>query len=84
MWTGTASCRAGPPYFDAREEKVMAESQLVLTAEERQFLTGLLEMAMKETRVEEHRTRTPNYRKFVLQQEHLIAALLGKLGKQAE
>jgi len=62
----------------------MAESQLVLTAEERQFLTGLLEMAMKETRVEEHRTRTPNYRKFVLQQEHLIAALLGKLGKQAE
>ena len=30
----------------------MAESQLTLTPEERQFLIGLLEMAMKDTRVE--------------------------------
>jgi hypothetical protein len=61
----------------------MAESQLTLTPEERQFLVGLLEMAMKDTRVEEHRTRTLSYREYVLKQERLLESLLSKLGRPA-
>ena len=59
----------------------MAESQLTLTAEERQYLVDLLETALKEARIEEHRTRTPTYRQHVLHREDLIVALLGKLGQ---
>lgn len=59
----------------------MAESQLTLTAEERTFLAGLLEVALKDMRVEEHRTRTPTYREHILHQEDLIAGLLSKLGQ---
>jgi hypothetical protein len=59
----------------------MAESQLTLTDEERTFLVGLLETALKDTRIEEHRTRTPNYREHIIHQEDLITALLSKLGK---
>ncbi|MBI1916914.1 MAG: hypothetical protein HYS12_19575 [Planctomycetes bacterium] len=58
----------------------MTETQLTLTAEERDYLVGLLETVLKDTRVEEHRTRTPNYRAFVLHQEDLIVKLLSKLG----
>jgi hypothetical protein len=59
----------------------MAELQLTLTAEEHEYLIGLLEEVLKETRIEEHRTRTPTYRKFVLNQEDKIVKLLGKLGR---
>jgi hypothetical protein len=59
----------------------MAESQLTLTDAERGYLASLLEQALKDTRVEEHRTRTPTYRQHVLQQEDLIVALLRKLGR---
>ena len=59
----------------------MAEFQLTLTAEERQYLVDLLNVAMKERRVEEHRTRTPLYRENVLHQEAVIANLLSKLGQ---
>ncbi len=59
----------------------MAELQLTLSAEERQYLVGFLEMALKDTRVEEHRTRTPIYREHVLHQEDLIVGLLRKLGQ---
>jgi hypothetical protein len=58
----------------------MADSQLTLTGEEREFLVGLLEHALKEARIEEHRTRTLSYRGLILKQEDLIASLLGKLG----
>lgn len=61
----------------------MADSQVTLTAEECQFLAGLLELVLKDTRVEEHRTRTPAYRQFVLHREALLTALLGKLGQRA-
>ncbi len=61
----------------------MAELQLPLTAEEQEFLVGLLEIALKDTRIEEHRTRTPMYREHVLHQGRLIADLLAKLGKPA-
>lgn len=59
----------------------MADSQLTLTAEERDYLVSLLETALKDARVEEHRTRTPSYRQHVLHDEALIAALLTKLGR---
>jgi hypothetical protein len=59
----------------------MPESQLTLTAEERDYLVEVLETTLKDTRIEEHRTRTPTYRQHVLHQEDLIVALLGKLGK---
>ena len=58
----------------------MAELQLTLTAQEREYLQALLESVLKDTRVEEHRTRAPRYREYVLQQEDLIASLIGKLG----
>jgi hypothetical protein len=57
----------------------MAESTLPLTGEERDYLVKVLETLLKDTRVEEHRTRTPSYREFVLNQEHLIERLLSKL-----
>jgi hypothetical protein len=57
----------------------MAEHQLTLTAEERQYLQELLEITLKETQIEEHRTRKPTYRKEVLRREDLTQALLTKL-----
>jgi hypothetical protein len=59
----------------------MAEMQLPLNDEERAFLVGLLEVTLKDTRVEEHRTRTLTYREHILHKEHVIAALLSKLGQ---
>lgn len=60
----------------------MAELQLTLTSPERECLVGILERVLKETRIEEHRTRAPAYREHVVDQEKLIAALLSKLGQQ--
>jgi hypothetical protein len=60
----------------------MAESSLTLTDEEREFLVELLEISLKDTQVEEHRTRKPSYRDHILHREHLIAGLLQKLGKE--
>lgn len=60
----------------------MAQVQLTLTNDERNFLVSLLEERGKEKQIEEHRTRSPNYRELVLQEEALINALLEKL-KQA-
>ncbi len=57
----------------------MNEQQMTLTAAEYEFLRGLLEEALKETRVEEHRTRKLTYREYVLHKEHLIEGLLNKL-----
>jgi len=59
----------------------MAECQLTLTNDERDYLINLLESTLKETRIEEHRTRTPSYREHVLEQENLVVSLLDKLGK---
>ena len=57
----------------------MAELQVTLTAEERQYLLDLLETTLKETRIEEHRTRKPTYREYVLHREELIEQLQNKL-----
>jgi hypothetical protein len=62
----------------------MPEVQLTLTAEERDYLASILEAALKETRIEEHRTRTPLYREHVVHREDVIVALLRKLGQPAE
>ena len=59
----------------------MSELQMTLTNEERDYLVHLLERTLHDTRIEEHRTRTPTYREHILQDENIIAALLGKLGQ---
>jgi hypothetical protein len=59
----------------------MPDVQLSLSDAQREYLTHLLETTLKNTRVEEHRTRTPSYREQVEQQETLIVELLTKLGK---
>jgi hypothetical protein len=57
----------------------MAEP-LTLTDAEKTFLVEMLERALKDARVEEHRTRTLSYREFVLQQENAILGIMKKLG----
>jgi hypothetical protein len=68
-------------FTDVRRAGIMGELQLALTAEEREFLVGLLENVLHDTRIEEHRTRAPSYRKLILNQEDRITGLLRKLGK---
>jgi len=62
----------------------MADFQITLTAEERKFLVELLETTLKETRIEEHRTRAPSYREHILQKENLMLALQNKLQQPAK
>jgi hypothetical protein len=52
---------------------------LTLTPEERAELERLVEQNLGDTRVEVHRTHTPDYRQQVLQQEDLLRRLLVKL-----
>ena len=61
----------------------MAEPQLTLTTEEREFLVDMLEQAQKEKLVEEHHTSLRAFRQLVRHQEDLIAGLLRKLGTPA-
>jgi hypothetical protein len=58
----------------------MVDTPLNLTADEQSFLVQLLETALKNHRVEEHRTRAPSYRERILQEEKLLEQLLLKLG----
>lgn len=62
----------------------MADFQMTLTAEERQFLSEFLKQLLHDTRIEEHRTRTLSYREFVVEREKVIEALLAKLGPPPE
>ena len=59
----------------------MSESHVTLTVDERAYLVRLLEVTLKDSRVEEHRTRAPSYCEHIIQQEELITGLLSKLGK---
>ncbi len=52
---------------------------LMITEEERAELLRLLEQLLGETRVEIHRTHTPDYRAMVISQESLLRGLLAKL-----
>lgn len=58
----------------------MAEHQISLTDEEREYLTKQLQSIQKDKRVEEHRTRDLLYRGAVVKEEDLIASLLKKVG----
>jgi hypothetical protein len=69
---------------EVRKGAIMAELQLTLTEEERAFLVGLLEITLKDMRIEEHRTRTPSYREHILDRENLITRLLDKLHRPSK
>jgi hypothetical protein len=58
----------------------MADVQLTLSSDERDYLVQVLETALKSHRVEEHRTRAPAFREQILQEEKLLEQLLAKLG----
>jgi hypothetical protein len=57
----------------------MASFQMTLTTEECQYLLDLLQTTLKNKLVEEHRTRAPNYRKLLLQEEALAEGITKKL-----
>ena len=57
----------------------MSEIQLNLSDHERQYLAELLQSELKQTRVEEHRTRSPSYREHIVEREDVIRGLLDKL-----
>ena len=59
----------------------MPDTQLTMNEEERACLVELLENALKETRIEEHRTRAPAYREHVERREKLLIAVLDRLGR---
>ena len=67
----------------AKKGNDMAESRIVLSQEEREYLLRLLETAMGETRVEAHRTHQPDFRTKVLAEEELLRGLISKLEKSA-
>jgi hypothetical protein len=62
----------------------MTPLQLTLSADERQYLVDLLNTVLKDTLVEEHRTRTPLYRENVVSKEAIIKELLKKLGQPGQ
>jgi hypothetical protein len=57
----------------------MPDFQLLLNDREKQYLEGLLKSALGDTRVEAHRTHTPDYRQQVLSEEDLVRQLLAKV-----
>jgi hypothetical protein len=57
----------------------MAEHNLTLTADECKYLIDLLERTLRDTEIEEHRTRAPAYREHILQWEELAKEILKKL-----
>ncbi|HXY36420.1 MAG TPA: hypothetical protein VEI07_19445 [Planctomycetaceae bacterium] len=61
----------------------MANIQITLTPEERQYLLRILENAIGESRVEAHRTHTPEFRERVHEEQTLLRGLVSKLEKSA-
>jgi len=56
----------------------------MISEEERVEMVRLLEQVLGETRVEIHRTHTPDYRDRVISQESLLRGLLAKLQRVSE
>ncbi len=56
-----------------------SEFTLTLTEEERAQLLSFLEQALRDKRVEVHRTEAFDYREFVQHQEDVLQSLIGKL-----
>ena len=61
----------------------MSDLEVMLSAEERDYLLELLETTLTNMRVEEHRTRAPRFRELVLEQEKLVLGLENKLRQPA-
>jgi len=61
----------------------MADIQITLSSDEKQYLLRTLQTAIGESRVEVHRTHTPDFRERVLDEEKLLRGLLAKLEKCA-
>jgi hypothetical protein len=61
----------------------MADTSLVISADEKDYLLRLLEFALGNDRLEEHRTERSAYRKLVQQEISLIEHLLAKLKQTA-
>lgn len=57
------------------------ELLLVLSEVERLQLLTWLQQIQERKLVEEHRTRTPDYRNFVLEEEKILAGLISKLSR---
>ena len=57
----------------------MTDLMIPLTDAEREFLVNHLEAVLKDTRVEEHRTRSPKYREGIIAREEIIVAILNKI-----
>jgi hypothetical protein len=64
-----------------KKEITMAEFTVVLNEREREELLLMLEQALRDTRVEVHRTHTPGYRENVQMEEALLRGLLDKVRK---
>jgi hypothetical protein len=63
----------------SQEKSPTSEHTITLTAEQRTELLHLLEHTLGETRVEAHRTHTPDYRDGVLRKEAMLRELIQKL-----
>jgi hypothetical protein len=57
----------------------MSEFHLALTEDERLVLQRVLERALKETQIEEHRTDALTYKQMVQQEESTLERLLQKV-----
>jgi hypothetical protein len=57
----------------------MNDSQVVLSSVERDYLIRLLQSALREARVEERHTDSPEYKSDVRREEDIIRVLLTKL-----
>jgi len=63
---------------------VLESRTFMFSEEERVEMVRLLEQVLGETRVEIHRTHTPDYRDRVMGQESLLRGLLAKLQRVGE
>jgi hypothetical protein len=59
----------------------MADVSVMFTEEERAELLRLVEHSLGETRVEVHRTHTPDFRADVQREEQVLRGLLTKLSR---
>jgi hypothetical protein len=67
-----------------QKEITMPDTTLTLSADETTFLAEFLQAVLHDTRIEEHRTRTPSYRDHIVKREHMVEGLLKKLGQPAK
>ena len=58
----------------------MADTTIVLTQQERDYLAGVLKTRLGDVRVEVHHTHAPDYRDQVQREEELVRGLLAKFG----